>query len=145
MTNDDGSDLIHHYMSKPELPLRKQRNNMLAWLFWLILIFTCLLLGASCKKTTKQPQEELVSTPEPAKGKMEGIYQWYAGDSATSDLVLTTNILNCQYCAFVGYDYYYSNLDVAKGGQAYYICTNGYNKDSLSFGYHSKVFKYVRK
>jgi len=145
MTNDDGSDFIHHYMSKPELPLRKQRNAIIVWSFCLIVLFLVLLLGASCKKKTTVPEKEETFITPLVKGKMEGTYQWYAGDSATADLILTTNVLNCSYCAYVGYDYYYSNLDVAKGGQAYYICTNGYNEDSLSFGYHSKLFKYVRK
>lgn len=134
------------YIFKCELPKRKQRNNLLAWWFWLILIFVCLLLGASCKKKTTQPKQDTITTPMVVKGKMDGTYQWYAGDSATVDLVLTTYILDCSYCTLNHYDYYYSNLEVGKSynGQ-YYACPAGELKDTLIFGYNSKVFKYVRK
>lgn len=113
----------------------------------LLLIFLLMILAfTNCKKTNNQPKiEDPTLIPAEPKGKMEGTYQWYAGDSATADLVLTTNVLNCQSCAYIGYDYYYSNLDMAKSGQSYYICPGNYKTDSLFFGYNNKTFKYVRK
>jgi len=114
-----------------------------------------LVVFTQCKKETKQPVKPIVEQPSP-KGLMEGKYKWYAGDSATVDLVLTTYAVNCQYCTFVGYDYYKANTELElivyhQFGQPYCIYTGGSNLDSLQFIVNrypyispAKVFKYVK-
>lgn len=115
------------------------KNNILV--IFVIILFMIAL--ASCKKETKVTPSPIVQQPAPI-GAMEGKYKWYAGDSVTADLVLTTNVLNCQYCAMVGYDYYYSNLTLAKIDGYYYVCPKNQKLDTLIFGYNSKTFKYYR-
>lgn len=147
MTNDNGSDFIHHYMSKPEMPLKNKRTNMLNWLFWFIFFLSLLIIGASCKKKNTEPtkQSSVVVQPDP-KGLMDGMYEWYGGDSMTVDLMLITYLLNFDdISCLCNRDFYYSNLDMAKVDQVYYKCVAGFKTDTLIFGWHSKVFKYKRK
>ena len=88
---------------------------------------------------------------------MAGTYKWYAGDSATADLVLTTHIVNCTYCGiWNGYDYYKANAELEaivyyQFQQPYCIYPGQSNLDSIQFTVNkppyiipAKVFKYVR-
>ncbi len=143
----DGSDVRRRYMSKCELPARNKRNATIVWSFWLIVLFLILLFGASCKKKEITKAEPVVIQPSP-KGLMEGSYAWYAGDSATADLVLTTNVLNCAYCVPQYSDVYTYNLFIPWWSvQSNYLSyPTGSKIDSLYFAtQNGKVFKYVRK
>jgi len=64
----------------------------------ILLGLLCLLTSISCKKETKTPVKPIVQQPVPI-GVMEGKYKWYAGDSATADLILTTYAVNCSWCS----------------------------------------------
>lgn len=135
------------YIFKCELPGRIKRNNMLKWLFWLVFFLTLLMIGASCKKKTVEPVKytPVVVQSDP-KGLMDGIYEWYGGDSMTVDLILTTDLLNFnEVSCLCNRDIYYSNLDMAKIDPPYYKCIAGFKTDTLIFGWKSKVFKYKRK
>lgn len=118
------------------------KDNSLIILFGLL----CLLTSISCKKEPIPPKDPIVEQPPP-KGVMEGSYKWYAGDSATADLVLTTHVLNCAYCASPYYDYYNYNLFIPRYNlqSAYIKYPHNTKLDTLIYYTENlKIFKYAR-
>lgn len=118
-------------------------NNSLIIILAMLVLLAC----TNCKKKQiKQPVKPIVQQPAPI-GVMEGKYKWYAGDSATADLVLTTHVLNCGYCNPQYYDYYTYNLFIPQYNiQSNYInYPAGTKKDTLIYyTQNMKIFKYVR-
>ena len=115
-------------------------------LFFLLGLLT-LLVCTRCKKE-KQTKSTWTPIEQPVpKGLMEGHYKWYAGDSATADLILTTHVLNCGYCNPPNYDYYTYNLFIPKYNiQSIYISYPAYTKKDTLIYYtqNLKIFKYAR-
>jgi len=122
--------------------MKQLRNNTLIILSSLLMI----LVFSECKKKEVTKAEPVIVQSEP-KGLMEGHYKWYAGDSTTSDLILTTNVLNCAYCVPQYSDVYTYNLFIPYWNlQSNYISfAHGAKIDSLYFStQNGKVLKYVR-
>lgn len=114
--------------------------------FIILLGLLAMLAFTRCKKQQSQPKQPVYEEPAP-KGVMEGKYKWFAGDSATADLILTTEVLNCHYCNPQYYDFYTYNLFIP-----YYNIQNSYINypsgtkiDTLVYYTQNlKIFKYVR-
>lgn len=118
------------------------KNNALLILLGLLAI----LAFTDCKKKTVKPTEPIIEEPAP-KGVMEGKYKWYAGDSATADLILTTYLVDCMQCSPIHTDVYTYNLFIPQYNlQSNYI-TYPYltKKDTLIYyTQNMKIFKYAR-
>lgn len=110
----------------------------------LTLLFYCVVF-TFCKKKKKTPIKPYVIEQPAPIGAMEGKYKWYSGDSATVDLVLTTNVINCQHCTTMDADYYNCNLVLAQN-QPPYLATipTGTKMDTIIIFKNSKYFKYYK-
>lgn len=117
------------------------KDNALLIIFGLL----CVLAFSKCKKKESTIYKKpIVEQPAPI-GAMEGKYKWYNGDSATVDLVLTTNVINCQYCNPKDMDWYNCNLALAQNNPPYFVVAiTGTKIDTISIFKNSKTFKYYK-
>ncbi len=70
-----------------------------------VAILAAFVFFSGCKKSSKTPEPAPIEQPQPVKGNMDGEWIWFAGDTAVSNLILSTDFLN-KYNPTIG-----SNVD----------------------------------
>ncbi len=119
--------------------------------FWFLVIMLAWILGGmltSCKKKEIKPQEQQTVQPSEPKGNMEGEYIWFAGDTAVSNLILTTDYLN-KYNPSIGFncDRYSLNHPISDSyGESsnMMIFSANWNKDTINIS-TNHWYRFVRK